>query len=152
MILESTRLSSVIQQKQEELLARKKDLKAVQEHVGYVKLLAAKYLETETKTVNREQSLRYLTSLLEELKKYNKEQKSVDLANFQIDDKKITLQWTVSALKDIYSEWWIIDRFAGYPFIQFFNVPYYRQSTIKAWYEFLLDADIYHYDWTDPTS
>jgi hypothetical protein len=42
--------------------------------------------------VNWEQSLKYLTSLLEELKAYNKQQKSVDLANFQIDANKITLQ------------------------------------------------------------
>jgi hypothetical protein len=88
---------------------------------------------------------------LEELKAYNKQQKSVDLANFQIDETKITLQWTVGALKDIYAEWGIIDRFAGYPFIQFFRLPYYRQNEEQG-YEFLLDADIYHYDWTEPTS
>jgi hypothetical protein len=92
MTLQSTRTSTLIEQKQQELLQRKSELKNVQQHPGYLKLLAAKYLETETKTVNREQSLRYLTSLLEELKAYNKQQKSVDLANFQIDETKITLQ------------------------------------------------------------
>jgi len=89
---------------------------------------------------------------LEELKAYNKQQKAVNLANFQINDKKITLKGTVSTLKDIYAEWWIIDRFSGYPFIQFFKVPYYRKNEIDGWYDFLLDADIYHYDWTEPTS
>ncbi len=152
MTLQLSRTNAHIEQKNQELLERKKELKLVQENPWYLKFLAAKYLETETKTVNWEQSLKYLTSLLEELKAYNKQQKSVDLSNFQINEKKITLQWTVSALKDIYAEWWIIDKFAWYPFIQYFTLPYYRKNSENGSYEFLLDADIYHYDWTEPAS
>ena len=152
MTLQASRIDAQIEVKKQELSQREGELKIVEENPWYLKLLAAKYLETETKTVNWEQSLRYLTSLLEELKAYNKQQKSVDLANFQIDANKITLQWRVSAIKDIYAEWWIIDRFSGYPFIQFFELPYFRQNGEEGGYEFLLDADIYHYDWIEPTS
>lgn len=151
MALQSSRLNDKIAQKQEELLQKTNELKTVQQHPWYLKLLAAKYLESETKTVSWEKSIKYLTSLLEELKAYNKQQKSVNLANFQIDNQKITLQWSVSGIKDIYAEWWIIDRFSGYPFVKFFRLPYFRLNQ-EGGYEFLLDADIYHYDWTEPTS
>lgn len=151
-VLQASRTTAIIEQKQQELLERKTELREVQQHPWYLKLLAAKYLEEETKTVNWEQSLNYLTSLLEELKAYNKQQKAVSLANFQIDTTKITLQWNVSSLKDIYAEWWIIDRFSGYPFIQYFKVPYYRLEEEKGGYSFLLDANIFHYDWIKPAS
>lgn len=172
MKIEYGRLEKKITEKNVELDARKNDLSQVQKNPWYLKLLASKYLEEKTRPVNREQSLRYLTQLLEELKQYNKNKKWVDLAHFQIDSKKITLQWRVSGLKDIYAEWGIIDSFTNYPFIKFFDVPYYRkideeqkqsltnsiyeeweeQAEVIEWYEFSLDADIFHYDWTEPTS
>jgi hypothetical protein len=151
MTLQLSRTNALIEKKSNELLTKKNELKKVEDHPWYIKFLAAKYLETETKTVNWEQSLKYLTSLLEELKAYNKQQRSVNLANFQINEKTISLEWRVSALKDIYAEWWIIDRFSWYPFIEFFRVPYYRQNTDDGGYNFLLNADIYHYDWIEPT-
>ncbi len=152
MAMQSNRLAVTIVEKNQELMDTKKELADAQKDRWYLKLLAAKYLETETKTINREQSLKYLTNLLEQLKSYNQEKEWVDLANFQIDAKKISLQWRVSALKDIYAEWWIIDTFSSYQFIQFLTIPSYRKNAEQWWYDFYLDADILHYDWSKPTS
>lgn len=124
----------------------------VQKDSWYLKLLAAKYLETETEAINREQSLKYLIGLLEQLKSYNQQNQWVDLANFQIDEKRISLQWRVSWIKDIYAEGGIIDTFNNYPFVQFFNMPSFIKNEAKWWYDFYLDADILHYDWSKPTS
>lgn len=153
-----SRTVQTIEEKQQEFVEKRRILTETQKHPWYLKLLTAKYLEEETKTVNWEQSLTYLTTLLEELRSYNKQQKSVDLTNFQIDATKVTLQGMVGALKDIYAEWGIIDKFASYPFIKHFKLPYYvaaevenDDGTLKNGYNFLLDADIYHYDWIKPT-
>jgi hypothetical protein len=152
MVMQSNRLITTIAEKNQEFMDTQKKLTEAQKDRWYLKLLAAKHLETETKTINWEQSLKYLTSLLEQLKSYNQEKEWVDLANFQIDAKKISLQGRVSALKDIYAEWWIIDTFSSYPFIQFLNIPSYRKNEEQWWYDFYLDADILHYDWSKPTS
>jgi len=150
MKLEGHRIQTEMGIKNRELDSRKEELTVVQQHEEYMKLLAAKYLEENTRPVRREESLKYLTNLLEELKGYNTLQKNVHLTNFQISSTKITLQGTVSSLKDIYAEWGILDKFSAYPFIKFFRVPYYRKT--DNGYEFLLDADIKHYDGTDPAS
>lgn len=66
--------------------------------------MAAKYLEVQTKPMHREIKLKYLTDLLEELKAFNKTQRAVALANFQIDDTSITLQGTVENIAHMYKE------------------------------------------------
>lgn len=104
MKLEGHRIQTEIDIKNRELTARKEELTVVQQHEEYIKLLAAKYLEENTRPVHREESLQYLTNLLEELKAYNTLQRNVHLTNFQINSTKITLQGTVSSLKDIYAE------------------------------------------------
>ncbi len=75
MAMQSNRLAVTIVEKNQELMDTKKELADAQKDRWYLKLLAAKYLETETKTINREQSLKYLTNLLEQLKSYNQEKK-----------------------------------------------------------------------------
>jgi len=104
MKLEGHRIQTEMGIKNRELDSRKEELTVVQQHEEYMKLLAAKYLEENTRPVRREESLKYLTNLLEELKGYNTLQKNVHLTNFQISSTKITLQGTVSSLKDIYAE------------------------------------------------
>jgi hypothetical protein len=152
MVMQSNRLTTTIAEKNQELMDTKKILADAQKDRWYLKLLASKYLETETKTINWEQSLKYLIGLLEQLKSYNQQNQWVDLANFQIDAKRISLQWRVSWIKDIYAEWWIIDTFNNYPFVQFFNMPSFIKNEEMWWYDFYLDADILHYDWSKPTS
>lgn len=92
MKLEGHRIQTQIDIKTRELTARQENLDEVQKHAEYVKLLAAKYLEENTRPVHRQESLRYLTNLLEELRAYNNLQQNVHLTNFQIDSTKITLQ------------------------------------------------------------
>lgn len=148
MLLEKWKVGEVIEQKEKELIDVKSLLRKEKNDDDYKKYQAAKLVMGQEWQMNRNENIEYLVDLLDELTDLDSNDNSILLENFQITDDSINLKGWVSSITTIYKEWWVIDMFESFEFINKISIPYYRRNDETEEIDFVLDATIQKYDWS----
>lgn len=149
MLLETSRLENEILVKEAELNDMSVILNQEKDDTAYKKYQSAKQVMQVAWQMDRSQNIQYLIELLDELTALDSTDNSIALTNFQITEEKVSLRWSVSSIKNVYREWWVIDKFESFDFIEKITIPYYRRDGDTDMMSFVLDASIQEYEWYD---
>ena len=81
-----------------------------------------------------------MIGLFDILQALDDRESNISLDNFQINQKSISLRWTVSNISVIYQSEGLLDKFLSLSFIQDIRIPYYREG--NDGFSFILDANL----------
>jgi len=123
-------------------------LSEAQDDQWYKRYKAAKYVAQTAENLNWKENTEYLIELIDELILVDNSDRTLLLENMQITPVQITLRWSIVAIKSVYREWWVIDKFTNLWFIESIDIPYYTKNELEWWdFTFSLTADIKEYEW-----
>lgn len=145
MKLEEKNQTKILEERKKMLVDTQALLTEAQKDEGYKRYKAAKFVGEDSENLDWKEWTEYLIQLLDELLLIDDEDRTLTLNNFQVDPESISLVWTVVAIKSMYREWWVIDKFTELWFVEKIEIPFYKEW--KDWLTFTLTADIIEYEW-----
>jgi hypothetical protein len=131
--------TSVLNSQSEEILNEinnvKIDIQWIENNQNYKKLAMTKVIKTKESSIAWSDNIRKLILLFNTISEQSSELAWniwwLELSDFNINWNNINFVWTISDIKIVYEDGWVIDQFANLDFIDAMEIPFYREEQIN---------------------